>query len=349
MSNYKISVIVPVYNVKEYIDETIKSIYNQTLKDFELILIDDGSTDGTYEMLKEYESKHNNIKLIKQENSGPSKARNVGLKEAEGEYIIFVDSDDLLPTDSFEFRYKLAKEKNADVIVCGTEKTTDGIERKPIARHMFNDGYRVLGKDNDILWALGPCNKIFKREIIEGIFFPLNIDYAEDQVFMMEAFLKANKLYATKHVVYYYRMRKNPGESLTQQISVNATKILKQVCTVWKMVSKIIDENTSNRNLANSIKVNYFYRLMIIDVWPSLDRIFRGKDEITKNESLNEINSIVSDVTDEQLKKLGRIKRFAFEKIVKNSKLTGAKKIKKIRNLMFMYKSVVKAKSLVRL
>ena len=107
MSSYKISVIVPVYNVKEYIDETIKSIYNQTLKDFELILIDDGSTDGTYEMLKEYESKHNNIKLIKQENSGPSKARNVGLKEAEGEYIIFVDSDDLLPTDSFEFRYNL--------------------------------------------------------------------------------------------------------------------------------------------------------------------------------------------------------------------------------------------------
>ncbi|MGL5650089.1 MAG: glycosyltransferase family 2 protein [Clostridium sp.] len=349
MGIYKLSVIIPVYNVKSYIVETLESIYNQTLKEFELILIDDGSTDGTYEILKEYEGRYENIKLLKQENSGPSIARNKGLKVATGEYIVFVDSDDLLPEDSLEYRYNIAREKEADVVICGTAKTEDGENMIPLQRHMFEDGYRVLGKDSDILWALGPCNKIFKREILEGLYFPENINYAEDQVFMINSFLNAKKIYATKKVVYYYRMRSTPGESLTQQVDTNSANVLKQVCEVWKISVKLIDEKIKDKDIAYNIKGNYFYRLMIIDIWPPLNKVFKSGDKNAEVESLACLNDLMKYVSDKELDKIGKLKQIPFKKIINNANLSDIQKIKKLRHIMFLYKCIIKFRQITRI
>ena len=127
----KISVIVPVYNVEKYLARCLKNIINQTLTDIEIICINDGSTDRSLEILKEFVQKEPRIKLIDQPNAGLSCARNAGMKVAQGEYIGFVDSDDWIDTDFYEKLYAAAKKRDAD-IACGCIKTWRKFNRKDI-------------------------------------------------------------------------------------------------------------------------------------------------------------------------------------------------------------------------
>ena len=114
----KVSVIIPVYNVEKYLSECLDSVVNQTLKDIEIICVNDGSPDGSAAILEEYAQKDNRIKVITQENRGLSEARNSGLKIASGEYIAFLDSDDYIDLKFFEQLYKRGIESNSDVVVC---------------------------------------------------------------------------------------------------------------------------------------------------------------------------------------------------------------------------------------
>lgn len=121
----KVSIIVPVYNVEEYIDRCLKSLVNQTLKDIEIIVVNDGSPDNSEEIILKYEKKYNNIKYLKKKNGGLSDARNYGLKYAKGEYIAFVDSDDYVSKDIYEKMYEKAKEGNFDLVVCNLNYVYD--------------------------------------------------------------------------------------------------------------------------------------------------------------------------------------------------------------------------------
>lgn len=113
----KISVIIPVYNVEEYLKECLDSVINQTLKEIEIICIDDCSTDSSYSILEEYAKKDSRIVLIKnKENMGVGYNRNIGIKEAKGEYIGFIDSDDYISEDYYENLYNTAKKYNSDVV-----------------------------------------------------------------------------------------------------------------------------------------------------------------------------------------------------------------------------------------
>lgn len=117
MSEKKVSVILPVYNTKEYLDTCFSSLINQTLKEIEIIVIDDGSTDGSLEVLKEYENKYDNIHLISVSNGGQGRARNIGIKQAKGEYIGFCDSDDYFEQNGLELMYEKAKAKDFDLLI----------------------------------------------------------------------------------------------------------------------------------------------------------------------------------------------------------------------------------------
>ena len=121
----KISVIVPVYNVEKYLRKCIESILNQTFREFELILVDDGSTDSSGKICDEYALKDSRIKVIHKENGGASSARNAGLDVAKGEYIGFVDSDDWIEMDMYGELYRLIKENNTDISVCGINNIKD--------------------------------------------------------------------------------------------------------------------------------------------------------------------------------------------------------------------------------
>lgn len=114
----KVSVIVPVYNGKKYINKCVNSILRQTFKDIEIILVDDGSTDNTLNILKEYEKRFPNVKVIESSNLGAGGARNIGLDASHGEYILFVDADDFLREDMVEVLYKNAISNDADIAKC---------------------------------------------------------------------------------------------------------------------------------------------------------------------------------------------------------------------------------------
>ena len=122
----KLSVIIPVYNVEQYLPKCLASVVQQTLKDIEIICVNDGSTDNCLKILEEFKSKDNRIKIINKENAGLGNARNTGLEEAKGEYISFIDSDDYIDENFFELLYNEAKEDDADVACGGIIRENDG-------------------------------------------------------------------------------------------------------------------------------------------------------------------------------------------------------------------------------
>ena len=140
----KISVIIPVYKVEKYLDRCVNSVLNQTLKDIEVILIDDGSPDGCPAMCEEYKKKDNRVRVIHKENGGLGYARNSGLEIATGEYIAFVDSDDFIEEDMYESLYSDAIKYNADVVLQGWKddhkrgcRRTNSVQRKRSCKELF--------------------------------------------------------------------------------------------------------------------------------------------------------------------------------------------------------------------
>lgn len=343
---YKISVIVPIYNVEEYLRETLDSLIEQTLKDFELILINDGSTDKSGEIIEEYSKKYDNIVNVYQENSGPSRARNKGIELAKGEFIAFMDSDDIIPKDSLQVRYELAIDKNADAIVCGTYKY-NGEKTWPMLKHFLSEGYKDIKVDYDLLWTVGPCNKLFKADLIKDLRFPEGIKYAEDQVFVMTAYLKAKKIYSTKYAGYYYRMRNNPTESLTQQIQTASASVIEQVLKSWELTSNEIDKDIKDKQTATKLKNAYFYRLVNVDIWPPFRRALLSNDKNIELKALRNLNELLNVVGEEQLNSIGKIKRLAFRDIVKNnSTLNERSKIKTIKLIIKMHNGIIRIKKI---
>lgn len=297
-SKYKVSVIMPVYNVEEYLKETLDSLVVQTLDDVEVILIDDGSTDNSKAIIEEYTSKYSNIVGVHQKNSGPSRARNKGIELAQGEFIVFMDSDDLIPKDSLEVRYDLAVKNDSDVIVCGT-CMYDGSKVWPIVSHFLSEGSKDIKEDYDLLWTLGPCNKLFRTSLIKDLRFPETINYAEDQVFVISAYLRARQIYATKYMAYFYRMRNDPTESLSQQRHTASGSVLKQVCDSWNKTKEEIDKNIKNKYIASGLKYAYISRLVSVDIWPPFKRAIISRDESVQLEAITNMENLLDTVDDD--------------------------------------------------
>lgn len=209
--NDLISIIVPIYNVEKYLQKCIQSIINQTYKNIEIILVDDGSKDNSGKICDEFKQIDNRIKVIHKENGGLSDARNAGLKIAKGEYIGFVDSDDYIAQDMFETLYKLAKENNADISIVSFYEIYNG---KVIGVRDFKsleemdkiEAMKELLIDTKIqsyAW-----NKLFKKELFENIEFPTNKNF-EDIATTLLLFEKANKVMLLEDPKYYYVRRDN--------------------------------------------------------------------------------------------------------------------------------------------
>lgn len=206
-----ISIILPVHNTSPYLEECLDSIHNQSFKDYELICIDDGSSDNSYEILKKYEKIITNCKVIRQSNQGVAIARNTGLKNVKGDYIIFIDSDDYVESNYLERLYSESCNNNADVVICNFYRYYDTsnlklpvIFKKSSGLYSSNDILRSLIPDNLIhsyLW-----NKLWKKELFDNLEFP-NIKY-EDISIMCDLFYKAKKISIINDALYYYRIRK---------------------------------------------------------------------------------------------------------------------------------------------
>jgi len=164
MKNVKISVIIPVYNVIDFLKECLGSVLNQTYKNLEIILVDDGSTDGSSQICDEYKKKDRRIQVIHKENGGLSDARNYGMKYAKGEYIAFLDSDDYVENTMYEKLYNKAISENADYVECDFYWVYPNKKKE-------DKGFRYTNKKEMFVHArVVAWNKLIKRDVIKEKF-----------------------------------------------------------------------------------------------------------------------------------------------------------------------------------
>lgn len=198
LENNRISIIIPLYNNKKYIVNCIESIFSQNYEDIEVIIIDDGSTDGSYELVKSKYLSNERVNIIKQTNKGPSAARNRGLLHATGKWIVFLDSDDELEREALNIAVSNIKE--CDLVVGGwtgiysnikeyygpnIKKVIKGKEIKALSNYLLSNGLMYKDKDMRIPSIEGPVAKLYLSRIIKdnNLKFPENISYAEDVAF----------------------------------------------------------------------------------------------------------------------------------------------------------------------
>ena len=208
--NPLISVIIPVYNVEQYIERCIRSVIVQTYKNLEIIIVDDGSTDNSGNICDKLAQEDNRIKVFHQVNKGVSAARNIGLQEAHGEFIGFVDSDDFIDSDMYEYLYSLIKDNGADISFC---------KFRHFDFPMHFDDFEEIG-GFEVIDSTEGLKRIvyhkqgFKGSIWIGLYlkkvisqFPVGIHHYEDEEFKIKCFLKSRKIVSGKEIKYNYRYR----------------------------------------------------------------------------------------------------------------------------------------------
>ena len=245
MNEKKISVVVPMYKVEEYLRACLDCIVNQTYKNLGIILVDDGSPDKSGEIAEEYAKKDNRIKVIHKPNGGLSDARNAGMEVATGDYIAFVDSDDLVPLDAYEVLIKKAEKEQADYVIGNyTNCYEDGtLWENPVFNLQKYQTFRLDIKDyvdSFFIMNSGVWNKLFNRKFVEDLKLRFVIGLpAEDAIFTTYCFMKAKKVFYIPDLVYIYRQR-NAGTS----ISMNCTlKYFNGISKAYKIIYDNFKEN----------------------------------------------------------------------------------------------------------
>lgn len=212
LNNPKISVIIPVYNVKKYLKSCLNTVINQTFKDLEILLINDGSTDGSGELCDELAKTDDRIRVFHKENGGLSDARNFGIKMAKGKYIGLIDSDDYIDLDMFEILYNNILLDDADVSACTIYSCYEGVINKhgdENSKYFLCTGYEFL---NLALKGTAPtisaCPKLYKKDVLLDTPFKTGKLY-EDAFLLGELFSKVKKVAVQTVPKYYYVHRKN--------------------------------------------------------------------------------------------------------------------------------------------
>ena len=216
----KISIIVPVYNVENYLKDALESIINQTYKNLEILVVDDGSKDSSGKICDEYAEKNNRVKVFHQENKGLSGARNTALKNATGKYIMFIDSDDIFELDACEKMYNAIEKNKADFVIGNYIYIDDDGTKwdKPVfSKEKYNE-FKLSIKDYEKSFYImnsGVWNKIFRKSFLDD----LQIEFeeglpAEDAIFTTYCFIKSSNVCYIPSIVYNYRQRKSDSISV---------------------------------------------------------------------------------------------------------------------------------------
>ena len=204
-----VSVIVPVYNVMDFLPQCIESILTQTYKDFELLLIDDGSSDSSGAVCDEFAKRDLRIKVIHQKNQGVSHARNTGLVNATGEFILFVDSDDFISPQMLEIMLERILATDADIAECSYCEYNSQNERRNILRTygVITGTQNIINRNLTCEISVVAWNKLYRRRVITKPF--TEGENYEDILFTAQVLCNCHKIVSTEHVLYYWRQRKN--------------------------------------------------------------------------------------------------------------------------------------------
>lgn len=306
-NNEKVSIIVPIYNVEKYLNRCIESIINQTYKNLEIILINDGSTDSSQQICNTYKDRDERIKVINKENSGVSATRNIGLYNATGQWIVFIDSDDWIENDMIEKLLNVAHNENAEIVQCNSYYA---YEKEIIKRAEIMPNYQVRKDIENIkLDIISPKydemenntytrairavhGKIFKSEVLKNEKFIENIFIFEDGIFLLSILDNVKTYILINEYLYYYRVTEN---SITKKFS---NEYLNQIEQIMKNIRDYVVKQKDKEKFEKMYNVMYFELIS-----SSMTRYFFNKDNKKKNKikllkekSENEYKSIIEKV-----------------------------------------------------
>lgn len=275
LKNVDFSIIIPVYNSSSYLEQCIQSVLSQTYKNLEIILINDGSTDDSLSICNRLAKGNARVKVFDQKNKGQGSARNLGLKHANGTYILFVDSDDALAKDTIELNYQiLEKDPSIECLqfpIFMKYGTEDAYIRKNIEKKYqleSNEFKKLILEDNVISWIV--CDKIFKRDSIKSLKFREDIKF-EDNFFMMEYVQTVKSFYSSDKGLYYYYFREDSTTTsklneLKERSTLEVLYLIlsflnpkKECYTFYKYLIRLINVNKSLKVNFNS-KFKEFYK-----------------------------------------------------------------------------------------
>ncbi len=257
--NELVSIIIPVYNVEKYVEKCIDSVLNQTYKNLEIIIINDGSTDNSEQICKDYQKKDKRIKYFQKENTGVSDTRNKGIELSKGKYICFVDSDDILNKTYIEDFIDCIKNNNCEMVCCNFQKfksNCESLDVKDISKYTIEKRYNVHNKYALLYEKFGGyiANKIFCADIIKNknIKMDLDIYMMEDMNFVYKYIEYTNNIICIDKDNYKYRT-----------LQTTASKNLRN--TKWFSLFKTLDNVLKNKEYTKEIQKNieymYYYYL----------------------------------------------------------------------------------------
>lgn len=292
----KFSIIIPAYNCETYIGECIKSIQSQVYKKWELIIVNDGSKDRTYDVCKCFSINDDRIKIVSQSNSGPSSARNKGLELSNGEYCLFVDSDDYLESNALTLLRDSLVNGDKDIIFFGyfheyyKKKQLISSSTRKFKNNNFTDNQQFksyfleMAKNSMInqVW-----NKCYNRAFIKNInaTFPKNIKYTEDLIFNLILYKHAQYVEIIDYPLYHY-INHQENSSLASSFDINRINDLKEV---YKIVFNTIETWCP-------LNMNYFKNNFVHEVSVFIISLFNSNCQLSNKEKLVIIRNVVNDL-----------------------------------------------------
>lgn len=307
MEKTLVSIIVPIYNGEKYINRCLDSIVSQTLKNIEIIIINDGSTDNTENILKEYIKSDSRIKYIKTSNKGVSNARNIGLKNSSGEYIGFVDIDDYIVSNMYEKLYEKSKKNNADIVFCAHTSIHEScnLYESPCDKELI-----ISTKDDKIkniyipfinsqLIYLGMCpTKLYRKKFIyeNEIVFDCSRKIGEDAYFNLQIITQAENIIITPESYYFYNKinESSTRRYIENMIDIDITNFYtrKKIYDKW---SKDIELNLSNFYCTFIDCIYACCRNEIIE--NKKDRFSKKVDNMNKIINRKEVSEIIKEIS----------------------------------------------------
>lgn len=288
-----ISIIIPIYNVSQYLNECIQSVVNQSYKDFECILIDDGSSDGSEMICDQWAQKDSRIKVIHQSNQGVSKARNRGIVEAQGEYITFIDSDDWIDPNYLNKLFQPIEKYKVDLVVCGLQQQYNNgtFQNYSYKTGIINIEKQFTNEFTDInkkFLFFGPYIKLYKKAIIQkhNIHFPPEYTYGEDLIFNYNYLEYVKAIYIVNQCLYHYRIIGSGTLSSIKRINQFEIDYAQ-----WN----ILKDFFYRKNLWNDNSISYLYHRLwwcMYDAILSFPERLRGKSINYKLQYIKQIVNI---------------------------------------------------------
>lgn len=257
-----ISIIVPVYNNEKYLPKCIESVLMQhTTLEFELLIVDDGSTDSSLALCQSYEKKDSRIRIITQENGGVSKARNTGVERAKGDYVIFLDSDDWLEEGSLQIIGREVEVSNPDILIYGIKFLQEGeityiSELERMCAFSQEECVALILEIYKKGVIASSVNKVYKKSMLGKMPFETGIKYGEDLRFNLHTFLKAKRIVAIPDALYIYNKHEN---SLTTTLDLRQ---IKEMLQLYEKSYEFFEKLDVGQEIRDSLLYAHYYEYL---------------------------------------------------------------------------------------